>query len=98
MSKDEFINIKKNNNPDYLLVYGVISYAKYINKISTISIYGFYNIEYPDKYSKEFETYNNIQLFNELKKFKNYNYYLFINAGHLIYLEQSVVDKIFEFI
>ena len=68
MSKDEFINIKK-NNPDYLLDYGVISYAKYIkkniiNKISTISIYGFYNIEYPDKYSKEFETYNNIQLFD----------------------------------
>jgi len=93
LSKDDIINIKK-NNLDYLLDYGVISYAKYINKISTISIYGFYNIEYPDKYSKEFETYNNIQLL----KFKNFNYYLFINAGHLIYLEQSVVDKIFEII
>jgi hypothetical protein len=47
------------------------------------------------------ETYNNIQLFdelNKLKKFKNFKYYLFINAGHLIYLDDIVIDKIFEII
>ena len=105
LSEKEFINIKI-NNPHYLLDYGVISYAKYIkkniiNKISTIPIYGFYNIEFPDKYSKEFGTYENIQIFdeiNKLKKFKNFNYYLFINVGHLVYLDNSVINKIFEII
>ena len=91
-------------NPDYLIDYGVISFAKYIQKNIigkkfNIPIYGFYNIEYPDTYSKEFKIYDNIQLFDEINKLKdlnNFHYNLFVNAGHLIYLDEKAVNTILE--
>jgi hypothetical protein len=95
-------NIIIKTNPDYLIDYFVILIATYIKnniigKEFPIKVFGFYNIEYPDKYEKKFETNNNDALFdeiNKLKKIKNFCYNLFINAGHMIYLDQDVVKCI----
>ncbi len=92
LDKKRFEEIKK-HNPSYLIDYGVISFAKYIqkniiNKNMNSKIYGFYNVEYPDKYNKEFKVYNNEHLFDELdnlKNYKNYEYILLLNVGHMIY-------------
>lgn len=103
LTESQFKNIIQ-TNPDYLLDYGVISYAKYIQqniigKNFPIPILGFYNINFPDKYEKEFEiNYNNALFYeiNKLKELNNYNYYLFINAGHMIYLDKNAVNSILE--
>jgi len=94
----------KQTKPDQLLDYGVISFAKYIQQnisIFPVKVLGFYNITFPDIYEKEFEVYHNTALFDEIDKLKelnknNYNYYLFVNAGHLIYLDKNAVNSILE--
>lgn len=101
LTEKQFTSLKQ-TNPDYLLDYGVISFAKYIQKNvigkkTNIPIYGFYNINFPDTYSKEFKIYENIELFdeiNKLKNVKNFHYNLFVNAGHLIYLDEKAVNII----
>ena len=70
LTKKQFTSIKK-TNPDYFLNYGVISFAKYIQKNVigkkfNIPIYGFYNINFPDTYSKEFKIYENIELVTKI--------------------------------
>ncbi len=102
LTEKKFLKIKK----DELIDYGVISYAKYIqkhiiNKKLDVPIYGFYNIYFPDHYSNEFEVYHNKQLFYELDKLdklKNFYYNLFINVGHVIYSNKEackiILDKI----
>jgi len=103
LTETQFQKIKQ-TNPDYLLDYGVISFAKYIQqniigKNFPIPILGFYNINFPDKYEKEFElNYNNALFYeiNKLKELNNYNYYLFVNAGHMIYLDKNAVISILE--
>ena len=97
-------NPLNNQSVNYLLDYGVISFAKYIQKNIIgkkfpIPILGFYNINFPDKYEKEFElNYNNALFYeiNKLKELNNYNYYLFVNAGHMIYLDKNAVNSILE--
>ena len=101
LTEKKFTSIKQ-TNPDYLLDYGVISFTEYIQKNIigknfNIPIYGFYNISFPDIFSKEFNIYDNIELFdeiNKLKTVKNFHYNLFINAGHLIYLDKKAVSVI----
>ena len=103
LTESQFKNIIQ-TNPYYLLDYGVISFAKYIQqniigKNFPIPILGFYNINFPDKYEKEFElNYNNALFYeiNKLKELNNYNYYLFVNAGHMIYLDKNAVNSILE--
>ena len=103
LSEKQFQKIKE-TNPDYLLDYGVISFAKYIQqhiigKKFPIPILGFYNLNFPDKYEKEFESYHNISLFDEitnLKELNNFSYHLFVNAGHMIYLDKIVVKRILQ--
>ena len=105
LTESQFKNIIQ-TNPDYLLDYGVISFAKYIQqniigKNFPIPISGFYNINFPDKYEKEFEINYNSALFDEIDKLQklnnyNYNYYLFVNAGHMIYLDKNAVNSILE--
>ena len=59
----------------------------------------FYNINFPEKYNKEFKINDNIVLFDEinnLKELNNYNYYLFVNAGHMIYLDKNATNSILE--
>ena len=97
-----FIKMNKNE----LIDYGVISYAKYIqkniiNKKLEVPIYAFYNIYYPDIYSKEFEAYHNKQLFYELNKLnelKNFYFNLFINIGHMVYTNKQACKKILDII
>lgn len=89
LTEKEFLKMKK----DVLIDYGVISYAKYIqkhiiNKKLDVPIYGYYNIYFPDHYSNEFEVYLNKQKFEELNKLgklENFNFILFENVGHDIY-------------
>ena len=103
LTETQFQKIKQ-TNPDYLLDYGVIYFAKYIQqniigKNFPIPVLGFYNINFPDKYEKEFElNYNNALFYeiNKLKELNNYNYYLFVNAGHMIYLDKNAVNSILE--
>ena len=59
LTETQFQKIKQ-TNPDYLLHYGVISFAKYIQqniigKKISIPILRFYNITFPDKYQKKFK-------------------------------------------
>ena len=59
LTETQFQKIKQ-TNPDYLLDYGVISFAKYIQqniigKKISIPILRFYNITFPDKYQKKFK-------------------------------------------
>lgn len=103
LTEIQFQKIKQ-TNPDYLLDYGVISFAKYIKKniigkILPIKILGFYDIAFPDIYEKEWKmNYNTLKLgeIDELKKLKNFHYYLFVNAGHMIYLDKNAVNSILE--
>ncbi len=103
LTESQFKNIIQ-TNPDYLLDYGVISFLKYIEqniigKKFPIPILGFYNINFPEKYNKEFKFNDNIVLFDEinnLKQLNNYNYYLFVNAGHMIYLDKNAMNSILE--
>jgi len=89
LTEKEFLKMKKDN----LIDYGVISYAKYIqkniiNRELEVPIVGYYNIYSPDIYSKEFEVYLNKQKFEELNKLgklENFNFVLFKNIGHKIY-------------
>ena len=89
LTEKEFLKMKKED----LIDYGVISYAKYIqkyiiNREFEVPIIGYYNIYSPDIYSKEFEIYINKQLFeelNKLRKLENFNFVLFENIGHDIY-------------
>jgi carboxypeptidase C (cathepsin A) len=90
-------------NSDYLINYGVISFAKYIQKNIIgkklpVKILGFYNIMFPDFYEKEFQVYHNTALFDEINKLKerNFNYTLYLNAGHMIYLDKNAVENILE--
>ena len=103
LTETQFKNIIQ-TNPDYLLDYGVISFLKYIQqniigKKFPIPILGFYNIDFPEKYNKEFKFNDNIVLFDEinnLKELNNYNYYLFVNVGHMIYLDKNAMNSILE--
>jgi len=105
LTEIQFQKIKQ-TNPDYLLDYGVISFAKFIQKniigkLLPVKILGFYNIAFPDVYEKEFKINHNSALFDEINKLQklnndNYNYYLFVNAGHLIYLDKNAVNSILE--
>ena len=103
LTKTKFQNIIQ-TNPDYLIDYGVISFAKYIQKNIIgrnfpVKILGFYNITFPAKYEKEFEINYNADLFYEidkLKEFNNYHYNLFVNAGHMIFLDKNAVNSILE--
>ncbi len=68
-----------------------------------VKILGFYNISFPDVYEKEFKINHNSALFDEINKLQklnntnnNYNYYLFVNAGHMIYLDKNAVNSILE--
>ena len=52
-----------------------------------------------NKLKKKFNIYDNIELFdeiNKLKNVKNFHYNLFVNAGHLIYLDKKAVNTILE--
>ena len=92
------------NNPDYLIDYGVISFTKFIQKniigkAFKVPVFGFYNIEFPDHFHKEFKYNVNDVLFdeiNKLKKLDNFHYNLFVNAGHMIYLDKTVINCILE--
>jgi hypothetical protein len=105
LTEIQFQKIKQ-TNPDYLLHYGVISFAKYIKnniigKPFPVKILGFYDIAFPDIYEKEWKKNGNtftLSEIDELKKLNNYNYnyYLFVNAGHLIYLDKNAVNSILE--
>lgn len=85
-------------NKDDLIDYGVISYAKYIqkhiiNRKLEVPIVGYYNIYSPDIYSNEFEVYLNKQVLeelNKLEKLENFNFVLFENVGHEIYKNKAV--------
>jgi hypothetical protein len=103
LTESQFKNIIQ-TNPDYLLDYGVISFLKWIQqniigKKFPIPILGFYNINFPENYNKEFKFNDNTVLFDEinnLKELNNYNYYLFVNAGHMIYLDKNAMNSILE--
>jgi hypothetical protein len=103
LTEIQFQKIKQ-TNPDYLLDYGVISFAKYIQKNIIgkpfpVKILGFYDIAFPDIYEKEWKmNYNTWKLgeIDELQKLNNFHYYLFVNAGHMIYLDKNAVISILE--
>jgi carboxypeptidase C (cathepsin A) len=103
LTEKQFETIKQ-TNPNYLLDYGVISFSKFIQKNIIgkklpVKILGFYNIAFPDIYFKEWKNTNNTELFyeiNKLQKLNNFYYYLFVNAGHMIYLDKRVVNSILE--
>jgi len=102
LTEKEFLNMKK----DDLIDYGVISYAKYIqkhiiNRKIEVPIVGYYNIYSPDIYSKEFEVYLNkqkLEELNKLGKLENFNFVLFENIGHEIYKNKAarkiILDEI----
>ena len=105
LTESQFKNIIQ-TIADYLLDYGVISFAKFIQKniigkLFPVKILGFYDIAFPDVYEKEFKINHNSQLFDEINKLQklnnyNYNYYLFVNAGHMIFLDKNAVNSILE--
>ena len=102
LTEKEFLKMNK----DHLIYYGVISYAKYIqkhiiNRKLEVPIVGYYNIFSPDIYSKEYEVYVNKQKFEELNKLgklENFNFVLFENIGHKIYKNKAarkiILDEI----